>query len=161
MKDNRQNFRITTDKKQLNISVIHKFLSGSYWAKNVPVSVIRKSIKHSLCFGVYKGTTQVGFARVITDYTTFAYIADVFVLKIFRGRGLSKKLMETIMAHPKLQGLRRWMLATRDAQGLYQKFGFKVVAHPENIMEIRDLNIYSRGSRRKKKQKHEQRVDTG
>lgn len=117
-------YLVSTDPARLDITVIHGFLTTSYWAKGVPVEIVKKSIEHSLNFGLYKGSEQIGFARVITDYATFAYIADVFVLEAYRGRGLSKWLMEMVAAHPELQGLRRWVLFTRDAHGLYEKTGF-------------------------------------
>jgi N-acetylglutamate synthase-like GNAT family acetyltransferase len=105
---------------------------------------VARSIKHSLCFGVYKSGKQVGFARVITDFATYAYIGDVFVLEEYRGRGLSKRLMQCIMEHPDLQGLRRWSLVTRDAHGLYSQFGFTGLKSPERHMEIHDSNVYKR-----------------
>ena len=126
---------ISTDKERLDIDYIHQFLSvKSYWAQNVPIEKVRKSIANALCFGVYDGEKQIGFARVVTDYAIFAYLADVFIDENYRGRGLSKKLMETIFGHPELQGLRRFMLATKDAHGLYRKFGFEVINDPEKYM---------------------------
>jgi len=127
-----------------DLNVVHGFISQSYWAKGIPRRLIEKMIKHSLCFGVYQRRTQVGFARVISDFTTFAYLADVFVLPEHRGKGLSKALVATVLAHPDLQGLRRWMLVTLDAQGLYEQFGFRRVAQPERHMEIIDHEIYVR-----------------
>jgi GNAT superfamily N-acetyltransferase len=111
-------FRISTDPALLNIDVIHQFLSHSYWAENIPVEIVKKSIAGSICFGVYHHELQIGFARVVTDKATFAYLADVFIDEKFRGLGLSKWLMETIISHHELAGLRRWMLGTRDAHGL-------------------------------------------
>jgi N-acetylglutamate synthase-like GNAT family acetyltransferase len=137
-------FEISTDKSRLDISVIHGYLAQSYWAEGIPEDLVRKSIDGSLCFGIYEGDRQVGFARVISDYATFAYLADVFVLESYCGKGLSKWLMTCIMAHPDLQGLRRFSLATRDAHGLYRKFGFEPVAKPENQMEIRVSDIYKK-----------------
>ncbi|HWQ35949.1 MAG TPA: GNAT family N-acetyltransferase [Blastocatellia bacterium] len=133
---------ISTDKTRLDLAVIHGFLSRSYWAEGVPVEIIRRAIEHSLCFGVYDGAQQVGFARVISDYATFAYLADVFILEAWRGRGLSKRLMREIMNHPDLQGLRRFALVTKDAHGLYRQFGFTEPAHPERHLEIVRPEIY-------------------
>ena len=136
-------FIISTDKTKLDIAVIHCYLDkGSYWAKNIPLKVVKKSIKGSCCFGLYKNKIQVGFARVVTDHATFGYIADVFILDEYRGKGLSKWLMEEIIKHPGLQGLRRWMLATRDAHGLYAQFGFLPLDKPERIMGLRPFEEY-------------------
>jgi GNAT superfamily N-acetyltransferase len=130
-------FSISTDKKRLDPEAIHDYLSNhSYWAKGRTMEEVLRTIDHSLCFGVYHNREQIGFARVITDYTTFAYLADVYVLEPHRKQGLSRLLMEVILAHPQLQGLRRFMLATRDAHPLYEKFGFKSVSKPERWMEI-------------------------
>ena len=127
---------INTDKSQLDIALIHRFLSQeSYWAQNIPLDVVERSIANSLCFGVYHGTNQVGFARVITDQATFAYLADVFVLPEHRGRGLSKQLMTIISDWPTLQDLRRWMLATNDAHALYHQFGFTALDQPDLLMQ--------------------------
>ncbi|HYP53352.1 MAG TPA: GNAT family N-acetyltransferase [Pyrinomonadaceae bacterium] len=135
----RGEYVISTDKSRLDFGAIHEFLSGrSYWAVGRPEEVVRRSVENSLAFGLYKGARQVGFARVITDYATFAWVADVFVLEEFRGRGLSKWLMETMLAHPGLQGLRRWVLATKDAQGLYARYGFEPLRRPERWMERHD-----------------------
>jgi GNAT superfamily N-acetyltransferase len=128
-------YLISTEKSRLDMDVIHRFLSKSYWAQGIPREVVEQSIEHSLPFGVYKGEQQVGFARVITDYATFAYIGDVFVLEDYRGLGLSKWLMQAVVEHPRLQGLRRWMLLTGDAHGLYRKVGFTAPASPERYME--------------------------
>lgn len=139
----RDNFIVTTDPARLDVELIHGFLSkSSYWAEGVSREVVARSIETSLCFGVYDGERPVGFARVITDYATFAYIGDVFILESHRGRGLANFLMECIVQHPELQGLRRWMLATRDAHGLYGKFGFKPLARPERFMELHDPEVY-------------------
>ena len=136
-------FSISTDRSQLDISTIREFLSQrSYWATGVPMSIMQKAIENSLCFGVYDGTKLVGFARVITDYATFGYLADVFILEDYRGKGLSKWLMECVMRYPDLQRFRRWMLATRDAHELYRKFGFTELKHPERLMEIVRPEIY-------------------
>ena len=124
----REEFMISTDPALLNVDVIHGYLSNqSYWAQNVPKEIVQKSITNSLCFGLYFKGKQVGFARLVTDKATFAYLADVFILKEYQGKGLSKWLMEIIQSHPELQGLRRWMLGTRDAHGLYEQFGWTVL----------------------------------
>jgi GNAT superfamily N-acetyltransferase len=137
-------YTISTDKSRLNIDVIHGYLSKeSYWAENIPKAIVEKSIENSLCFGIYRQSEMIGFARVITDTATFAYLADVFVLTEHRGKGLSKWLMEEIMAHPDLQGLRRFMLATSDAHGLYARFGFKALDKPERIMAINYPDLYT------------------
>jgi GNAT superfamily N-acetyltransferase len=140
----RDNFFISTDKEKLDVKTIHAYLSQeSYWAKNIPLSVVQRSIEHSYCFGVYmrneNETTfflQIGFARVITDQATFGYLADVFINEKYRGLGLSKWLMETIMGCQDLQGLRSWMLATKDAHFLYEKFGFKIIDNPGRFMRL-------------------------
>jgi GNAT superfamily N-acetyltransferase len=131
-------FTISTDKTRLDIDVIHRFLDNSYWAAGRSVETIRRSIENSIPFGIYKGRAQVGFARVITDYATFAWVADVFILEEHRGQGLSKWLMEVIITHPELQGFRRWVLATKDAHDLYRKFGFHELKLPERWMERHD-----------------------
>ena len=132
----RGSFQITTDRSRMQIDTIHRFLQKSYWASKRTQEVIRKSIDHSLPFGIFAGEKQVGFARVVTDFATFAWIADVFVDEEFRGQGLSKWLMESMMGHPELQGLRRWVLATKDAHSLYSQFGFTSLNKPERWMEI-------------------------
>lgn len=129
-------FLISTDRDRLDIDAIHGFLSQeSYWALNRTREQTETAIKNSLPFGLYKGENLVGFARVVTDFATFAYLGDVFVIEEFRGRGLSKLLMRAIVGHPELQGFRRWILATRDAHTLYEKFGFHELVHPERWME--------------------------
>jgi GNAT superfamily N-acetyltransferase len=139
----RGEFLISTDPARLDLDAIHGFLAGSYWAKAIPRQVVARSIQHSLCFGLYEGERQVGFARVITDRATYAYLADVFVLESHRGRGLARWLMETVLAHPELQGLRRFNLVTRDAHDLYRKVGFSGLAHPERHMEMSRPGIYT------------------
>ena len=136
-------FTVSTDPQRVDLDLVHGFLTQCYWAAGIPREVVRRSIENSLCFGIYSGRKQLGFARVITDYATFAYVADVFVLESHRGRGLSKFLMECIMQHPELQGLRRWSLATADAHGLYSQFGFKPVKKPEMWMEIHSPDVYN------------------
>jgi GNAT superfamily N-acetyltransferase len=139
-------FSISTDKGKLNIETIHNFLKNSYWAENIPLSVVEKCINNSFCFGVYEGDKQVGFARLITDYATFAYFSDVFILEEYRGLGLGKWLVETMLQHPELQGLRRWLLATKDAQELYRQFGFQEVKSSDSFafMEIVKRDVYQR-----------------
>ncbi len=137
-------FTLSTDPAQLDIDVIHNFLTNSYWARGIPRDVVARSIENSLCFGVFAGVKQVGFARVISDFATYAYIGDVFILESHRGRGLSQWMMEAIMTHPKLQNLRRWTLLTRDAHGLYSKFGFTGVAQPDRYMELHNPDVYKR-----------------
>ncbi len=140
----RANYSISADKDKLDIAYIHQFLSHSYWAEDIPIELVARSIHFSMCFGVYDGTQQVGFARVVTDYATFGYLADVFIDVQHRGRGLSKWLMEVIMEHPQLQGFRSWQLATRDAHGLYARHGFKVPENPERIMRRVVENMYKK-----------------
>lgn len=137
-------FVISTDPEQLDIEVIHGFLARSYWSSDIPREFVERAIRNSLCFGLYAEDAQIGFARVISDYACFAYLADVFVLEEWRGRGLSKFMMECIRSHPDLQNLRRWMLATADAHGLYKQFGFESIGRPERLMEITDVGIYQR-----------------
>lgn len=138
-------FTISTDPARLDIDTIHVFLSTrAYWSPDLPRPVLEKAVSNSLCFGVYENGRQAGFARVVTDLATFAYICDLFILEEYRGKGLSKWLVSCILAHPELQNLRRWLLITRDAHGLYSRFGFTPAARPENVMEIVDLDIYRR-----------------
>jgi GNAT superfamily N-acetyltransferase len=140
----RGEYLITTNPERVDVVVVHGFLAASYWAKEIPLEIFTRSIEHSLNFSVYHGERQVGFARVITDYATFGYLGDVFVLESHRGRGLSKWLMEVVITHPDLQGFRRWILLTRDAHGLYQQFGFKPIAAPERYMERWVPEVYRR-----------------
>jgi GNAT superfamily N-acetyltransferase len=141
----RGEYQISTDPARLDLRLIHGFLAGSsYWARDVPADVIARALAHSFCFGLYAPAGQIGLARVVTDRATFAYLADVFVLPEQRGHGLSKWLMETVVAHPELQGLRRFLLNTRDAHGLYRQFGFTSLAHPEWAMERFDPDVYAR-----------------
>jgi GNAT superfamily N-acetyltransferase len=135
-------FTVSTDPERLDLDVVYGFLTECYWAKGIPRDVVARSIKNSLCFGLYADGKQVGFARVISDYATYAYIGDVFVLDSFRGAGLGKWLMECIMRHPRLQGLRRWSLVTRDAHGLYAQLGFKPLKEPQNHMELHRPDVY-------------------
>lgn len=134
---------ISDNKDLLDIGFIHFELSNSYWAKNIPIELVQKSIAHSLCFGVYKDKKQIGFARVISDYATFGYLCDVIIAQEEQGKGAGKMLMEFIMKHPDLKGLRRFMLATRDAHTLYMKYGFTKLQNPDRIMEITIPDPYS------------------
>jgi len=136
------NYSISTAKEKLDIPFIHAFLSRSYWAENIPFETVQKSIEGSVCFGLYEGNKQIGFARVITDLATFGYLADVFIDENYRGRGLSKWLVEIIMDYPELQGFRSWQLATKDAHGLYARFGFTIPDNPERIMRKVVPDIY-------------------
>lgn len=140
-------YRITTDVDGMDVDAVHAFLSRSYWAPGVPREVVERSLRGALCFGLFKGGAQVGLARVITDRATFAYLSDVYVLEEHRGQGLSKWLVQVILAHPDLQGLRRFVLATKDAHGLYEKFGFSRLAHPEMFLEIFRPNTYLPGAK--------------
>jgi len=133
---------ISTDPSRFDLDVIHGYLARSYWAAGIPRETVERSIEGSLCFGAFDGDRQIGFARVITDRATFAYLADVFVLEGFRGRGVATRLMEAIAAHPELQNLRRWLLVTRDAHALYAKFGFRPLEKAERHMEKVLPNAY-------------------
>jgi N-acetylglutamate synthase-like GNAT family acetyltransferase len=137
-------FTISTEKEKLDIDLIHSFLNRTYWAEGISKEIIRRSIEGSLCFGVFEKEKQVGFARMITDKATFAYLADVFIIEEYRGRGLSKWMMEVIMSHPDLQGLRRMILATKDAHGLYTQFGFTPLINVDRWMHILDPDVYKR-----------------
>jgi GNAT superfamily N-acetyltransferase len=130
-------YDISTDPSRLQLDAIHAYLTRSYWSPGIPKDIVARAIAHSMCFGLYQGESQVGFARVVTDKASFAYLADVYVLEAHRGQGLSKRLVGEILAHPDLQGLRRFLLATADAHGLYAQFGFNALARPQNMMELR------------------------
>ena len=138
----RNEFLISTNPARLDVDSIYAFLSRAYWCKNIPREIVERALKNSLCFGLFDGVSQVGLARVVTDYATFAYLCDVYVLEGFRGRGLGKWLMQCVIAHPQLQGLRRFNLVTRDAHGLYAPFGFKPLAAPDRHMEKHSPDIY-------------------
>jgi GNAT superfamily N-acetyltransferase len=142
MNFNKEGFSICTDKSKLDVKMIHGFLSKTYWAENIPMETVLHSIEGSLCFGVYAGDQQIGFARMITDKATFAYLADVFIIEEFRGRGLAKWLVQVIMSYSELQNLRRMMLATRDAHGLYEQFGFTPLKQADRWMQIHRPDIY-------------------
>jgi GNAT superfamily N-acetyltransferase len=141
----REHFTVTTDPARMDLSVVAGFLSSSYWAAGIAVERVARSVANSLCFSLLEGQRQVGFARVISDYTTVAYLGDVFILPSHRGQGLSKWLVECVIAHPELQGLRRWLLATRDAHGLYRQYGFEPLANPQLFMERHDPHVYRDG----------------
>ena len=140
----RPEYVIDTDPGRIDIAFVHRYLSGeSYWAKGIPFAVVERSVNGSLCFGLYHEGRQVGFARVITDRATFGYLADVFIIPEHRGKGLSVELMDAVFSHPDLKGLRRIMLATSDAHGLYRKFGFTDLADPGIIMQLHRPGIYT------------------
>ena len=136
-------YEITLDPARFDVAAAHAYLSQSYWAKDIPLDVVRKALANSLCVAAFAGGEQVGFARVVTDRATFAYLADVYVLEAHRGQGLSKALVSALLEHPELQGLRRLMLVTRDAHGLYEKFGFTPLAHPTRVMELHHPDVYT------------------
>lgn len=142
----RGSFLISTDPARLDLVAVHAYLTRSYWSPGVPFAVVERAVRGALSFGVYEHDAQVGFARVITDRATFAYLADVYILETHQGQGLGKWLMGVIMAHPDLQGLRRFALATKDAHGLYAQFGFTQLRAPERHMEIARPNIYQESS---------------
>lgn len=138
----RDGFSISTDPARLDLDAVHAYISRSYWAAGIPLDVLERAVRGSWCFGLYEGGRQIGFARVVTDRATYAYLADVYVLEAYQGRGLGTWLVSVIMAAPDLQGLRRFALATRDAHGLYAKFGFAPLAAPDRHMEIARPNVY-------------------
>ena len=135
-------YEISSERSRLDLALIHDYLRSSYWAQGIPRAVVERSIQHSLCFGAYLDGRQAGFARVVTDYATFAYVADVFVVPEHRGHGTSKLLLRAILEHSELQGLRRFLLATQDAHGLYAQFGFQPLAHPEHFMTVHKPDVY-------------------
>lgn len=145
MTDLRGDLRISTRTEEMDVDAIHAYLSGeSYWAAGIPREVVARAVQHSLCVGVFDAAAQVAFARAVTDRATYAYLADVYVLEAYRGRGVSRWMMEVLTAHPDLQGLRRWALMTKDAHGLYTKFGFTPLARPDRAMERTHPGIYAR-----------------
>ena len=146
-------FLLSADRSRLDLAVIHSFLAQSYWARGIPREIVARSVANSLCFGLYSAEKQIGFARVISDFATYAYIGDLFILEPYRGRGLAKWMMECITQHPQLQGLRRWTLLTSDAHALYAQFGFTPLHSPERYMELHDPNIYAQGTGGKTKAK--------
>lgn len=137
-----QHYEITTDNSRFDIDAIHAFLTRAYWSTGIPRAVVARAVANSLCFGVLLGSEQVGLARVVTDRATFAYLSDVYVLEEHRGKGLARRLMEAVVHHPDLLGLRRMLLATRDAHGLYAKYGFEPLAAPERLMIRDDPDVY-------------------
>jgi GNAT superfamily N-acetyltransferase len=138
------NFTISTDRAKLDVDLIHHFLSTeAYWSKGIPLSTVETAIANSLNFGIYDGDQQAGYARIVSDFATVAYLGDVFILPEFRGKGLSKMLMQEVMNHPQLQGLRRWILLTGDAHGLYKQFGWSAIASPDKWMEKHCKDIYT------------------
>jgi GNAT superfamily N-acetyltransferase len=139
---NRDGYTVSSDPSRLQLAVIHGFLTNCYWAEGIPAEIVLRSIEGSIPFGVYHGGEQVGFARIVSDQATFAYVADVFVLEPYRGKGLARWLMQCILETPELQGLRRWLLMTRDAHALYQAVGFSLTKWPERVMEISRPNPY-------------------
>ena len=143
----RGTYVVSTDKTRIDVAAVHAFLTNTYWSPGIPIETVRRAIAGALCFGIYHGAEQVGFARVITDRATYAYLSDVYVLDAHRGRGLATWMMEVIMTHPALQGLRRFALSTRDAQALYRQFGFVTVANPDRQMEILRRDIYLQSAR--------------
>lgn len=138
----KDDFTITTERQKIDLNYVHGFLARSYWAEGIPIETVRRSVEGSICFSVLYLNQQVGFARVITDEATFAYLADVFIDEKFRGKGLSKWLMDIIVSYPSLQGLRRFILATRDAHGLYSQFGFQPLNNVDRWMQIHNPDVY-------------------
>jgi GNAT superfamily N-acetyltransferase len=141
-----QDYDISLDPARLQLDVIHGFIAQSYWARSMPRETLARAIANSVCVGAYRDGVQVGFARVVTDRATFAYLADVFVLPDHGGKGLAKALVTALHDHPELQGLRRWMLATHDAHGVYAALGWQPIAQPELFMQRHDPDVYLRGA---------------
>ena len=135
-------YEISSERGRMDVDAIHAFLTRTYWARGIGRETVARAIEHSLCFGVFLDGAQVGFARVITDQATFAYLGDVYLLEAHRGQGLARRLLQAVLAHPPLQGLRRWLLVTRDAHPLYRRHGFEIVAHPDRMMEIHRPDAY-------------------
>jgi GNAT superfamily N-acetyltransferase len=140
-------YTISTDRHRLDVVAIHAFLTSSYWSPGIPMATVERAISNSICFGIFHGDHQVGFGRVVSDKATFAYLADVYVLQAHRRKGLSKWLLEVVQAHEELQGLRRFLLATKDAHGLYSQFGFKDLANPARMMELINPDVYKVANR--------------
>lgn len=143
----RGQYRMSTDRERIDVAATHAFLNRSYWAEGISMELVKRSIENSLCFALFDGDRQVGFARVVTDRATFAYLCDVYVIEDHRGRGLGKWLLEQVSAHPDLQGLRRFVLVTKDAHPLYARLGFQPLANPAGFMEIAVPGIYKRAAR--------------
>ena len=136
-------FLISTSRELVDLDVVHRFLSNCYWARGISREIVARSIENSLCFGIYLEGRQIGFGRVVSDFATYAYLGDVFVLEQHRAKGLGKWLMDCIMQHPSLQGLRRWSLVTRDAHSLYKEFGFTPLNNPDRYMELHRPDVYA------------------
>ena len=141
-------FEVSTDPARIDAGIVHRFLTTSYWAAGIPIEVVERALRHSLCFALFAGAEQIGLARVVTDRATFAYLCDVHVLEAWRGRGLGRWLMRCVWSHPDLQGLRRCGLVTRDAHMLYAPSGFTALAHPDRHMEKLDPDVYKRAATR-------------
>ena len=144
IEETRETFTVSTDPAKLDAVAIHAFLTRCYWSEGIPMETVRRALERSLCFGLYDGTRQIGLARVISDFTTYAYLCDVYVVESYRGKGLGTWLMSVVVRHPDLQGLRRFTLLTRDAHGLYKKFGFAPAKNPSRYMEIHNADIYKK-----------------
>jgi len=140
----KDDYIVSTDRTKIDVDAVHNYLTRSYWAEGIPKDVVKRSLENSLCFAIYYHNSLIGFARVVSDFATFGYLADVFVTEPHRGKGLSKWLMKIILSHPQLQGLRRFTLATRDAHGLYSQFGFQIFANPDRWMEKHDPDVYKK-----------------
>ena len=138
----RNQLLVSTDPAKLDVEAVHAFLSRAYWCEGIPRETVERALRHSLCFGLFDGAAQIGLARVVTDYATFAYLCDVYVLPGHRGRGLGKWLIECLLAHPAVPGLRRINLATHDAHPLYARYGFRPLRQPETFMELHKPDIY-------------------
>ena len=137
-------YEVTSDATRFDVAAIHAFLAQTYWSPGIPRTIVERAIANSVCFGVLLEGAQVGFARVVTDKATFGYLADVYVLEAHRGKGLARRIMESVKKHPDLQGLRRMLLATRDAHGLYANYGFTPLAAPERVMEVNVPDVYGK-----------------
>jgi GNAT superfamily N-acetyltransferase len=144
MEESFKNYKINDAKNSTNVDFVHRELAASYWAKNIPIEIVRRSIEHSHCFNIFLDNEQIGFARVVTDQSTFGHLCDVIINEKHRGKGLGKALMAFILKHPDLQGFRKFTLGTKDAHGLYAQFGFRSPEYPERLMEIRSPGIYGK-----------------
>jgi GNAT superfamily N-acetyltransferase len=142
----REPYSFSDDPARLDVDAIHAYLARSYWAEGIPRELVERSIHASVCYGAFRGREQVGFCRAVTDGATFAYLCDVYVLEEHRGRGIARRMLEKLHAHPRLQGLRRWLLVTRDAHGLYERLGWRPLAHPQRMLEIARPGLYAGGA---------------